>query len=75
MNILAKQCTPLAKDCTLVPLLETPNETLFSFEIAASDIDKIIKVLENHVNKVHGDNEISQDSQDSLRLSSFANQS
>ena len=40
-----KQCTPVADDSTLPTVLEneTPNETLFSLEIIASDIGKIIK--------------------------------
>ena len=38
-------------------LLETPNETLSSLEIIASDIGKIIKALK--VKKAHGHDEIS----------------
>ena len=51
-----KQCT-VANDSTLPILLETPNETLSSIEIIASDIGKIIKALK--VNKAHGHYEIS----------------
>ena len=47
----------MANDSTLPPLLETPNETLSSLKITASDIGKIIKAL--NVNKAHGYNEIS----------------
>ena len=55
-EFFCKQCTPVANDSTLPTLLENPNETLFSLEIIASDIRKIIKVLK--VNKAHGYNEI-----------------
>ena len=41
----------------LPALLETPNETLSSLEIIASDIGKIIIALK--VNKAHGHDEIS----------------
>ena len=51
MNFFCKQCTPVANDSTLPTLLETPNETLSSLEIIASDIGKIIKVLK--LNKAH----------------------
>ena len=57
MNFFCKQCTPVANDSTLPTLLETPNETLSSLEIIASDIGKIIKVLK--LNKAHGHDEIS----------------
>ena len=56
-EFFCKQCTPVANDSTLPTLLENPNEALFSLEIIASDIRKIIKVLK--VNKAHGYNEIS----------------
>ena len=56
-EFFCKQCTPVANDSTLPTLLETPNETLSSLEIIASDIGKIIKALK--VNKAHGHNEIS----------------
>ena len=46
---------PVANDSTLPTLLETPNETLSSLEIMASDIGKIIKALK--VNKAHGHDE------------------
>ena len=55
-EFFCKQCTPVANDSTLPPLLETPNETLSSLEIIASDIGKIIKTL--NVNKGHGHNEV-----------------
>ena len=45
MNFFCKQCTAVANDSTLPTLLETPNETLSSIEIIASDIGKIIKAL------------------------------
>ena len=48
---------PVANDSRLPILLETPNETLSSLEIIASDIGKIIKALK--VNKAHAHNEIS----------------
>ena len=57
INVFSKQCTPVANDKTLSTLLETPNETLSSLEIIASDIGKIIKALK--VNKTHGYDEIS----------------
>ena len=57
MNFFCKQCTPVANDSTLPTLLETPNETLSSLEIIASDIGKIIKALK--VNKAYGHDEIS----------------
>ena len=57
MKSFGKQCTPVANDSTLPTLLETPNETLSSLEIIASDIGKIIKVLK--VNKDYGHDEIS----------------
>ena len=56
MNFFCKQCTPVANDSTLPTLLETPNETLSSIEIIASDVGKIIKPLK--VNKTHGHDEI-----------------
>ena len=56
-DFFCKQCTPVANDSTLPTLLETPNETLSSIEIIASDIGKIIKALK--VNKAHGHDEIS----------------
>ena len=56
-EFFCKQCTPVANDSTLPTLLETPNETLSSLEIIASDIGKIIKVLK--VNKDYGHDEIS----------------
>ena len=56
-EFFCKKCTPVANDSTLPTLLETPNETLFSPEIIASDIEKIIKAL--NVNKAHGHDEIS----------------
>ena len=46
-EFFCKQCTPVANDSTLPTLLETPNETLFSLEIIASDIAKIIKALKS----------------------------
>ena len=57
MKFFGKQCTPVANDTTLPTLLETPSKTLFSLEIIASDIGKIIRALK--VNKAHGHNEIS----------------
>ena len=45
MNSFRKQCTPVTSDSTLPTLLETPNETLSSIEIIASDIGKIMKAL------------------------------
>ena len=57
MNSFRKQCTPVTSDSTLPTLLETPNETLSSIEIIASDIGKIMKALK--VNKAHGYDEIS----------------
>ena len=42
----------MANDSTLPPLLETPNETLSSLEVIASDIEEIIKGLD--VSKAHG---------------------
>ena len=57
MIFFCKQCTPVANDSTLTTLLETPNETLPSLQIIASDIRKIIKALK--VNKAHGHDEIS----------------
>ena len=56
-EFFCKQCTPVANDSTLPTLLETPNETLSSIEIIASDIGKIIKALKE--NKAHGHDEIS----------------
>ena len=56
-DFFCKQCTPVANDSTFPTLLETPNETLSSLEIMASDIGKIIKALK--VNKAHGHDEIS----------------
>ena len=56
-ELFCKQCTPVPNDSTLPTLLETPNETLSSIEIIASDIGKIIKALK--LNKAHGHNEIS----------------
>ena len=56
-EFFCKQCTPVANDSTSPPLLETPNETLSSLEIIASDIGKFIKALK--VNKAHGHDEIS----------------
>ena len=56
-EFFCKQCTPVANDSTLPTLLETPNETLSSLEIIASDIGKIIKALK--VNKAHGHDKIS----------------
>ena len=56
-EIFCKQCTPVANDITLPKLLKTPNETLSSLEIIASDIGKIIKALK--VKKAHGHDEIS----------------
>ena len=56
-DFFCKQSTPVANDSTLPILLETPNETLTSIEIIASDIGKIIKALK--VNKAHGHDEIS----------------
>ena len=56
-EFFCKQCTTVANDSTLPTLLETPNETLSSLEIIASDIGKIIKALK--VNKAHGHDEIS----------------
>ena len=56
-EFFCKQCTLVANDSTLPTLLETPNETLLSTEIIASDIGKIIKALK--VNKAQGHNEIS----------------
>ena len=56
-EFFCKQCTPVADDSTLPTLLETPNETLSSIEIIASDIGKINKALK--ANKVHVHDEIS----------------
>ena len=56
-DFFCKQCTPVAHDSTLPTVLETPNETLSSLEIIASDIGKVIKALT--VNKAHGHDEIS----------------
>ena len=56
-EFFCKQCTPVANDSTLPPLLETPNETLSFLEIIASDTGKIIKAL--NVKKAHGHDEIS----------------
>ena len=56
-EFFCKQCTPVANDSTLPTLLETPSKTLFSLEIIASDIGKIIKALK--VNKAHGHGETS----------------
>ena len=55
-QFFCKQCTPVANDSTLPTSLETPNETLSSIEIIASDTRKIIKALK--VNKAHGHDEI-----------------
>ena len=55
-EFFCKQCTPVANDSTLPTLLETPNETLSSLEIIASDIRKIINAL--RVNNAHGYDEI-----------------
>ena len=55
-EFFCKQCTPVANDSTSPTLLETPNETLSSIEIIASDIGKIIKALK--VNKAHSHDEI-----------------
>ena len=51
-EFFCKQCTPVANDSTLLTLLETPDVTLSSLEIIASDIGNIIKALK--VNKAHG---------------------
>ena len=56
-NFFCKQYTPVANDSTLTPLLETPNETLSSLEVIASNIGKIIKAV--NVNNAHGHDEIS----------------
>ena len=56
-EIFCKQCIPVANDSSLSTLLETPNKTLSSLEIIASDIGKTIKALK--VNKAHGHDEIS----------------
>ena len=56
-DFFCKQCTPVANDSTLTKLLETPIETLSSYAIIGSDIEKIIKALK--VNKAHGHDEIS----------------
>ena len=56
-DFFCKQCKRIPNDCALPPLLETPNEIFYSLEIIASDIGKIIKVL--NVNKTHGHDEIS----------------
>ena len=56
-DFFCKQCTPVANDSTFPTLLETPNETLSSHEIIASDIGQITKALK--VNKAHGYNKIS----------------
>ena len=58
INLLfSKQYTSVANESTPPPLRETPNETLSSFEITASDTGKIIKAL--NMNKAHCHNEIS----------------
>ena len=51
-EFFCKQCTPVANGSTLPTLLETPNVTLSSIEIIASDIGNNIKALK--VNKAHG---------------------
>ena len=56
-EFFCKQCTPVANDSTLPISLETPNETLSSIAIIASDIGKIVKALK--VNREHGHDEIS----------------
>ena len=56
-ELFCKQCIPVANDSSLSTLLETPNKTLSSLEIIASDIGKTIKALK--VNKAHGHDEIS----------------
>ena len=56
-ELFCKQCTPVANDSTLPPLLETRNETLSSLEVIASDIEEIIKAL--NASKAHGHDEIS----------------
>ena len=40
MNLFCKQITPVDNNSTLPPLLETPNETLSSLEVIASDSTK-----------------------------------
>ena len=59
MHFFCKQCIPVANNSILPTLLETPNETLSSLEVIASDIGKIIKALK--VNKAlgHGETSIS----------------
>ena len=51
-----KQCTRVANGWSLPPSLATPNETLSSLEIIASDIEKIIQTL--NVNKAHSHGKI-----------------
>ena len=48
---------PVANDSTLPTLFETPNETLSSLEIIASDIGKIIQTLKE--NKANSHDKIS----------------
>ena len=57
MHFFCKQCIPVANNSILPTLLETPNETLSSLEVIASDIGKTIKALK--VNKAHGHDEVS----------------
>ena len=52
----SKQCTLVPNDTILPKLLVTPNETLSSLDIIASDIVKIIIALK--VNKAHRHDEI-----------------
>ena len=56
-EFFCKQFIPVANDSTLPTLLETPNETLSSLEVIASDIKKITKALK--VNKAYGHDKIS----------------
>ena len=42
-EFFCKQCTPVANNSTLSTLLETPNETLSSLEIIASDTKNLSK--------------------------------
>ena len=56
-EFLSKQCTPVADDSTLLSLPEIPNDTLSSFEIKTSDIDKIMKAL--NVNRPDNHDKIS----------------
>ena len=57
-ELFCRQCTPVANDSTLLTFLKTPNETLFSLGIIASDTGKIIKALKVNIAHTHDESSI-----------------